>query len=141
MNSLVAGTWKLKSFEVKKENGEIVYPFGEDVTGMVIYTDTGNFSIQYMPRVQTKGIIRGISYFGTYEYNREKEYILHHVESSFFENREGHEKLRFAKVVGKKLTLTCPPLGDEEESKLVITIEFEKQDEIPQSVVTQPLIR
>jgi len=138
MNSLITGTWKLKSFEVQKENGEILYPFGEDAIGLVVYSISGHFSVQYMPRVQDEANIKGISYFGCFEYNREKDYIIHHVEGSVFPNNEGLDKFRFARVRGKGLTLTCPPLCWEDTPNTIVTIRFEKQEELEELAFTKP---
>jgi len=138
MNSLIVGTWKLKSFEVHLKNGEVTYPFGEDATGLIVYTDTGFFSVQYMPKEQGSGDLRGISYFGKFEYNREKDYVIHHMEGTLFPNTEGFDKLRYAQVRGKKLKLTCPPVCWDDGGATSVFIEFEKQEEIPQLAVTQP---
>jgi len=37
----IIGTWKLISFEIQKENGEVVYPFGKNAQGSLIYTRSG----------------------------------------------------------------------------------------------------
>lgn len=141
MNSLIVGTWKLKSFEVQKENGETIYPFGQDATGLVIYSESGNFSVQYMPKEKAEGNLKGISYFGTFEYNREKDYIIHHVEGSLFPNTEGTDRFRYARIRGKSLTLTCPPLCWEEEQNTTVTIRFEKQEEMAELNFTKPWAR
>ncbi|MCW0482792.1 lipocalin-like domain-containing protein [Gaoshiqia sediminis] len=140
MNSLIIGTWKLKSFELQKTNGQLEYPFGADAVGYVNYSPSGHFSVQYMPKEQS-GEIRGISYFGRYEFNREKDYIVHHVEGSLFPSNEGLDKIRHARIRGKGLKLTCPPLvwGDDQEA--VAIIQFEKQEELPTAGVAEPMIR
>lgn len=132
MSTIIEGTWKLKSFELQNANGEVEYPFGKDAVGYVIYSPTGHFSVQYMPKVQNEATPKGISYFGNYEYNREKEYVVHHVECSLFPSGEGLDKIRNARLRGKSLKLTCPPLkweGIDDEG--VVTISFEKQEDIP----------
>ena len=132
MSAIIEGTWKLKSFELAKANGEIEYPFGQDAMGYIIYSPTGHFSVQYMAKEQLGKSPKGISYFGHYEYNREKNYVVHHVECSLFPNEEGLDKIRHASLRGKGLKLTCPPLkwdGDDDDS--VVTISFEKQEDIP----------
>ncbi len=131
MSSIVEGTWKVLSFEVQKENGEVVLPFGEKVIGYINYTASGHFSIQYMPSKQDASDLKGVSYFGKYEYNREKDYIVHHVEGSLFPNSEGLDKIRHARLRGKSLKLTCPPMNWEDDEKAVATINFEKQEELP----------
>ncbi len=141
MNSLIIGTWKLKSFEIQKSNGEIVYPFGDDAVGMVVYSASGHFSVQYMPREQNTNDLQGVSYFGNFEFNREKDYIVHHVEGSLFPNKEGLDKIRHARIRGKGLKLTCPPLCWDNDEGSTATIQFEKQEEIPRASVTEAMIR
>lgn len=131
MNSVIEGTWKLLSFEIQKENGEIEYPFGEDAIGYVNYTASGHFSVQYMPKQQIGNEIKGVSYFGRYEYNREKDYVVHHVEGSLFPSEEGLDKIRHARLRGKGLKLTCPPSTWGTDNEVIATIRFEKQEELP----------
>lgn len=135
MSSIIEGTWKLASFEVERANGEIAYPFGKDAIGYVNYTPSGHFSVQYMPKQQEGNEVKGVSYFGRYEYNREKDYIVHHVEGSLFPGDEGPDKIRHARLRGKSLTLTCPPLKWDGDEEAVATIQFEKQGELPPVVV------
>jgi hypothetical protein len=135
MSSIIEGTWKLESFEVQNANGEIGYPFGNDAIGYVDYTPSGHFSVQYMPKDQNGNKLKGVSYFGKYEYNREKDYIVHHVEGSLFPNEEGLDKIRHSRVRGKSLTLTCPPLKWGADEEAVATIRFEKQGKLPDVTV------
>lgn len=135
MNSAIEGTWKLRSFGVHRSNGDIDYPFGDDAIGYVNYTRSGHFSVQYMPKEQPDDELLGVSYFGRYEYNREKDYIIHHVEGSLFPNEEGLDKIRHAHLRGKSLKLTCPPLKWGSEEEAVAVIQFEKQEELPRVTV------
>jgi hypothetical protein len=83
----------------------VTYPFGEDPTGLGIYTDTGLFSGQVMrrgrPRLASGDQSQGtaeefeaactgvISYYGAYELDSENGFAVHHVEASLFPNWEG----------------------------------------------------
>ncbi len=42
----IIGAWKLISFEGQRWNSEVVYPFGENPQGSIIYTESGHFSAQ-----------------------------------------------------------------------------------------------
>lgn len=44
----VCGTWKLLSFEIVLSNSQIIYPFGNEVKGMLIYTEKGYMSGKLM---------------------------------------------------------------------------------------------
>ncbi|MGQ7870690.1 lipocalin-like domain-containing protein [Sunxiuqinia sp. sy24] len=131
MSSIIEGTYKLLAFEVEMGNGEIDYPFGKDAIGYVNYTGSGHFSVQYMPRHQQADDLKGVSYFGTYEYNREKDYIVHHVEGSLFSSEEGLDKIIHARVRGKGLKLTCPSQLGDGKAEAEATIHFEKQEVLP----------
>ena len=42
------GTWKLISCEAKRADGQIVYPFGANPIGMLMYDATGHMTAQLM---------------------------------------------------------------------------------------------
>ena len=44
----IIGAWKLISFEIQKADGGIIYPFGENAQGALIYAESGRFSGQVM---------------------------------------------------------------------------------------------
>ncbi len=136
MDSVIVGTWKLLSFELQRENGELEYPFGKDAIGYVNYTASGHFSVQYMPKEQDEENLKGISYFGSYDYNREKDYIIHHVEGSLFPNDEGLDKIRKARFRGRSLKITWSTVSWGADEDLIATISFEKQEELPPVRVT-----
>ena len=86
----IIGVWKLISFELQKADGEVVYPFGKNPQGSVIYTEAGNFSGQLMrpdrPQFASGDQMKGtaeeieanykgfISYFGSYEFDGESRF-------------------------------------------------------------------
>jgi len=45
-NPLV-GTWRLLSFEVRDDNGDVSHPLGSDAVGLFTYTDDGRMAIQW----------------------------------------------------------------------------------------------
>jgi hypothetical protein len=122
----IVGAWKLIVFEFLKSDGNIIYPFGEKANGCIIYADTGRYSAQLMrndrPRFQAGDQMKGtadeieasfkgcISYFGSYEFNAEGGYILHHVESSLFPNMDGSVQKRFFDLDGNRLQLKTQPI-------------------------------
>jgi len=117
------GTWLLVSFELRQDDGGIVYPFGKDVAGRITYASTGHFSAQVMQKNrplfksddQMKGSIdevmdnfKGvISYFGFYSV--EDNIVTHHVEESLFPNWKGLAMKRFAKLENGSLELSTEP--------------------------------
>ena len=123
-NSFI-GAWKLVTFEFRTADGTVIYPFGAEAQGTIIYTESGRYSAQLMrkgrPKLksgdQMKGAVdevqasfRGcISYFGKYEVDHEKSMIVHHVEGSLFPNMEGTEQKRYFEFSKNYLQLKTPP--------------------------------
>ena len=123
-NNPIVGAWKLVRFEFHKDNGSVIYPFGAEARGSVIYTESGRFSGQLMridrPRFAIPDQMQGtseeieanykgsISYFGTYQVDGEKREINHYVEGSLFPNMEGTEQKRTFELNQRQLILRTP---------------------------------
>ena len=121
----IIGAWKLISFEGQRWNSEVVFPFGENPQGSIIYTESGHFSAQTMrpnrPQFASGIRIEGtseemeanykgfLSYYGTYEFDGENGFVVHHVEGSLFPNWEGQALKRFVELSGNRLKLSTPP--------------------------------
>ncbi len=121
----IVGAWKLISFEIRKDDGQVIYPYGEDAQGSIIYTESGRFAAQVArpdrPEIAAGDQMKGtaeeikanyegfISYYGPYEFDRENGFVLHHVEGSLFPNWEGQPQKRFFELSGNRLTLSTPP--------------------------------
>jgi len=121
----IIGAWNLISLEIQMENGEVIYPFGKNAQGSIIYSDSGRFSAQVMrpdrPKFASGDQMKGtteeikvnyegyISYYGLYEFDTENNFIIHHVEGSLFPNWEGHGQKRFFEFSGNRLKLRTPP--------------------------------
>ena len=121
----IVGAWKLVSFESRKDNGDVTYPFGQDAQGSIIYTATGRFAVQLLrgarPRFVSADQMKGtaeeikagfegcIAYYGSYEFHPEAGFVVHHVERSLFPNWEGQDLKRFVELAGDRLQLRTPP--------------------------------
>ncbi len=122
-HSLV-GAWKLVSFEMRDDEGQITFPLGRDVRGYIIYTENGYISVSLMS-ADRQPFARGdmlagtmeekeraadtyISYCGTYELRENT--VVHHVEVSFFPNWIGTDIVRQAELSGDRLSLNTPPI-------------------------------
>jgi len=139
-NELI-GAWRLVTFEFRKTDGEVVYPFGAEAQGTIIYTESGYYSGQLMrkgrPRFaipdQMMGTVEeiqtaykgSISYFGTYDVDMENKVINHYVEGSIFPNMEGSNQKRYFELAKDKLTLQTPPFKAD-GIKVVGTLQWEK---------------
>jgi hypothetical protein len=120
------GAWRLVTFEFLKEDGSLIYPFGAEALGSIIYTEAGRYSAQLMRKDrlklksgdQMKGTVEEIesnykgciSYFGTYEVDLDVHLIVHHVEGSIFPNMEGTNQLRSFEFSEGRLQLRTPPI-------------------------------
>jgi len=123
----IIGAWRLVTFEFRKEDGGVIYPFGKELRGSFIYTESGRFSVQLMridrPRFAIADQMRGtpeetsasyrgsISYFGTYDIDPENGVIMHHVEGSIFPNMEGTDQPRYFELTENHLKLRTQPFN------------------------------
>ena len=143
MGSPIIGAWTLVSFEFRKSDGHVIYPYGEEARGSLIYTESGRYSAQLMrtdrPRFAIGDQMMGtpaeieasykgsISYFGTYEVDVKNGFIMHHVEGSIFPNMEGTDQKRFFELSENRLQLTTPPIQLDGE-KAVGVLLWERDD-------------
>jgi hypothetical protein len=121
----IIGEWKLVSFETQRENGKVVYPFGKNARGSLIYTKSGRISVHLMrsdrPQFGSGDQMKGtseeiktnyegvISYYGSYEFDKEKSLVIHNIQGSLFPNWEGQRQERFFELSGNRLKLSTPP--------------------------------
>jgi len=134
----IVGAWRLASFEFRKADGTVIYPFGEQAQGTIIYTDTGRYSAQLMrrdrPRFAVSDQLRGtpeemeanfkgcISYFGSYEINSIEGAIIHHVEGSLFPNMQGVDQVRSFELNGNQLKLQTQSISFDGERAVGVLI-------------------
>jgi len=120
------GTWKLLSLEFQRSDGQLTYPMGRDVVGIVMYDANGHMSVQIMrpdrpafasgdqldgTPMEIKSAFEGfVAYYGIYEVNQEEGTVTHHLEGSLFPNWVGSAQRRFFEFSGNRLTLSTPPI-------------------------------
>ena len=120
------GTWKLISFELRRSDGAVSYPLGQDPAGMIMYDAQGHMSGHVMRRDRTsfasedplqgsadeiRTALEGyMAYCGTYDVNEQKGTIAHILECSLFPNWVGTIQTRFFEFSENRLLLTTPPL-------------------------------
>lgn len=118
------GTWRLRSFEMRDEDGNIAYPFGNETGGFITYTSDGRMSVQFgnSHRAElrdddwlgatTEEIERSarsyFAYCGTYELRGNE--VIHRIEWSLMPNWIGGEQRRLWQLDGGTLTISTPPL-------------------------------
>jgi len=117
------GTWRLVSFEIRRADGQVRYPLGQDAAGYIIYNEDGYVSVAIMspnrPKFASGDIFGGtteekvaaadiyISYCGRYEIQEDK--VIHRIEVSFFPNWIGADQERIFDLDGERLSLSTPP--------------------------------
>jgi hypothetical protein len=120
----LVGSWKLISFHSEDSSGRIVYPFGKDARGRLIYESNGRMAVQLMdsnrplfassdPLVTSEAEVRAAfggytAYYGTYSVNPDKQTIVHHIETALLPNWAGTNQERNFEFDGKYLTLKGP---------------------------------
>lgn len=130
-NSEFIGTWKLVSYEVRRADGHVTYPWGNSPQGRLIYTGDGYVSVAMMgsdrkafasteikhgtEEEKVAAVDSYISYSGTYEVKGSK--VIHHVEISLFPNWVGKEQVRNFAFDGRRLMLSTDPAKGDEKRK------------------------
>ena len=122
------GAWKLISTDYQTEDGEVIYPFGREVVGQLMYDGKQSMAAQVIkanrPDFASGDWLRGTpeelkaafegfrSYYGTYDVDEEKKMITHHVRGSSFPNWMSGEidNVRYYEFSGNRLTLRTAPL-------------------------------
>lgn len=122
MNILV-GQWRLLAWRRIADGGTVAYPFGEDVSGLLIYTAEGRMAVQMTaggrPRLDTTDPRGGsaeqraaaystyLAYVGGYEVNGGE--VTHRIDGCSFPNWSGTVQVRPFTCDGKTLVLRTPP--------------------------------
>ncbi len=124
------GTWKLVSFELRStEVSQVSYPFGEDATGYMKYTEDGYVFVSLMAAnrseftghsksslgdTQLRNVEEVIAAFCTHfsccaQYEIQEDKIVHHVKTSSFPDWVGLPQERFFEFKNDKLSLSTAP--------------------------------
>ncbi|MDG3087463.1 lipocalin-like domain-containing protein [Vibrio hannami] len=142
MDNNLIGTWGLKRFTLADEKeSDIVFPFGGDPEGQLIYTQDGFMSVALHSSNRapfaSDDILSGtpkefemaMQTYSTYAGRiviKEPGKLLHVIEHSLFPNWVGHSEEREYTVEGDTLTLKTPPFFIAGAER-VGTVVFERQ--------------
>lgn len=124
-------SWKFESMKLETEKGEVIYPYGENLFGMLIYTPSGHMSALLMnpdrqrfasddPLAGTTEEVEGAyrkfdAYCGTYSIDEEKGTVTHHIEGGKFPNWVGTDQVRYFEFSGDRLLLKATLRINEED--------------------------
>ena len=117
------GTWKFISLVTESTEGDIFYPYGENLYGKLMYDTKGNMSALLMrpnrPKFASGDIYNGTSeeikfafenfdaYCGTYEIHKDEGTVTHHIEGARFPNWEGSDQTRYYEFSNDTLSLSA----------------------------------
>jgi len=123
---LVIGIWKLISIQTEADDGTLAYPFGKDVTGLLMIDARGYFSAQLMdmkrpsfksadPRGGTPVEVRTafenyIGYFGTFDLDETKRVMTFHVRGAWLPNWIGSDQIRYYTLSGNRMSISTAPV-------------------------------
>ena len=124
MNRFI-GAWRLVSFEEETSDGEIVYPYGENPIGSLIYDSSGRMSVQIMrrdrepfsssewettPAEEIKEGSEGFTaFFGSFEVHAANNTVIHRVEGHVLPGSVGKTLRREFEFTGDLLILKPSP--------------------------------
>ena len=121
MSEKLIGTWKFKSMVFRTDTGKAVYPYGEHLFGILIYTPGGYMSALLMDPDRKKFVSNDLkigtpeeikqayekfdAYCGKYTIDEEKGTVTHHVEGAKFPNWVGTDQVRYFELKGDRLQI------------------------------------
>lgn len=122
----LVGRWKFVSLKGTNSTGEVLYPFGKDFFGMLMYDSEGYMSVFLMrngrPKFLSGDLLRGTpeeikaafegfdAYCGSYEVDTESRTVTHHIEGCRFPNWEGTDQVRYYEISEDQLRIKAPPI-------------------------------
>ncbi|MCP4180658.1 MAG: lipocalin-like domain-containing protein [bacterium] len=113
----ILGSWRLQNFNTEDESGNIFYPLGKSVDGLIMYTSDGYMSANIIALSMKECISEGInlknlhqgkgsylSYSGSYTLHEDR--VIHHVKVSLIPEWIDGDQERFYRIENNKLTIT-----------------------------------
>ncbi len=105
------GTWNLISFETRRSDGTVMYPFGKDLQGLIMYDTKGYWSCHIMGKnrpafasgqmakgtpEEIKAAFEGsLCYWGTYGIDEKERILKLHIIDSLYPNWRDADQKRF----------------------------------------------
>ncbi len=137
------GTWKLISFETRRSDGTVMYPFGKDLEGLIMYDAKGYWSCQIMGKNRSafasgqmakgtpeeiKSAFEGaLCYWGTYDIDEKEKILKLHIIDSLFPNWRGADQKRFYEFSANRYSIKTPPMRTG-EVEIVSVLVWERVD-------------
>jgi hypothetical protein len=135
----VVGSWKLVHYKIFLGD-EIIFPFGEDALGYLIYTDDGFMSVQFMRAQRSKHASDDFQHFlpsekveiaenfGGYagRYETSTGQIIHYPEIASLPNFAYAPQIRNCELRDSCLWITCPYYSEEKQTSGLSEIVWER---------------
>jgi len=120
------GTWKLISFETHRSDGTVMYPFGKELQGLIMYDAKGYWSCHIMgknrPVFASGQMAKGtpeeirsafegaLCYWGTYDIDEKEKILKLHIIDSLYPNWRDADQKRFYEFSGNRYSIKTPPM-------------------------------
>ncbi len=138
LKDALTGYWKLLSWEVRRADGHVTYPFGPEPRGLLVYGENGLMSAQLGdPRrpnfaandralgapAELKAAFEGYTaYFGRYEVDEAQKAVIHYPDLALFPNYTGSKQVRYIKMAGSRLTLSTSPISYQGQPQVYVLV-------------------
>lgn len=120
------GTWHLVSYQAQDGDGEMRFPLGKDVLGLLCYTEQHFMSVQVMKRKRPNyssgdlhlssmeemaAAANGyVAYAGRFSTDEAAGTVTHHIRLSLSPTWVGSDQVRFVVLSADRLYLSAGPL-------------------------------
>src|SRR5215212_3953336 len=121
------GVWNLIKWTAKQADGQLLYPYGQDAIGQILYDSGGNVMVEIMKRNRksfgSNDFLLGsveevlaayngfVAYCGTYNIDPVAKKVIHHVRISSFPNWVGQDQIRYYDFRNDLLILQAPAIS------------------------------
>ena len=116
------GSWRLERFEAVRDDGRVFLPFGDSVSGTLVYLADGQMVVAYgrqdrpIPQqpnsptpVELAKMVEGFdAYWGSFEVDVARGQVTHHVKGAFEPHVTGTDRVRSVLLSGDTLVLSVP---------------------------------
>ena len=137
------GYWKLLSWEVRRSDGLVTYPFGSNPLGLLIYGENDLMAAQLgdpnRPHFASNDRALGTSeelkaafegytaYFGRYKVDEDLGAVIHYPDLALFPNYTGTEQIRYVQLAGQRMSLSTNPISFQGHRQVYVLV-WEKLD-------------
>lgn len=107
LSEAFVGTWRLVSYKDEDDDGETIYPMGDDAFGRIVYGGSGNMAVVLMRRGREATEDPGFfAYSGSYDLDEAAGTVTHHIEACINPSWIGGDRVRkFERLDGDRIAL------------------------------------